>query len=454
MKPRHSILLPSRLERAMDINRFIFTELGLGFWPMVIPQKGIDLSKWAVIACDQYTSDKSYWESVSNFVGDSPSTLHCIFPEAYLSDDKPTRIKSIVEHMQTYLDEKLLIQLPPGFMYVERATPYHQVRKGIVCSIDLEQYDFNPGSNALIRATEKTILERIPPRVEIRKDAILEFPHILVLYTDKEQNINSAIKHRIQDENIQPLYDFELMKKGGRLKGYHLSSNQEISQLTREFEKLMSEDNTSMLFAVGDGNHSLATAKAIWTEMKQSLTETEQKDHPARFALVELVNINDPGLGFEPIHRVLLDTDCDKVIHALSSNPNIEFRQMVQDDVNAFKSSPEANTCLCISGDKSFSLRFKSMQSVLVIGELQKLLDKEQFPGELDYIHGFHETLELGSRMNAISFIVPPIAPEVLLSCVEKEGVLPRKTFSLGHAEEKRFYMEGKLIKKFPGGNK
>lgn len=435
----------------METSAHIFPDIGLGFLPMVIPSPDIDLKKWAVIACDQFTADKNYWKDVEAIVGDAPSTLHCIFPEVYLSSDKARRISSIVTHMKMYMDQGILKELGPGCMYVERETAHHPVRKGIVCTIDLEQYDYTPGSSALIRATEHTILDRIPPRVEIRKDAVLEFPHILVLYSDPRHLVSTAAETIISRRSLPYTYKTSLMKGGGEVKAVHITEHPDLSVIADQFRTLLDNLDDSLLFAVGDGNHSLATAKTIWSDLKTTLTEKEQEQHPARYALVELINLYDPGLGFEPIHRVLFKTDPEKVLTTLNRLEGVEVNQVNHETVEAFRDAPSANSCIVTANGDYYRMSFHNMDNVLVIGALQKLLDEQSFPGDLDYIHGYKETLDFGMQPNTVSFLLPPIDPGVLLACVAREGVLPRKTFSLGHAEEKRYYLEGKLIKNSRG---
>ena len=280
---------------------------------ILLPGKEADMTKWAVVACDQYTSQPSYWNAVEDYVGDAPSTLHIIYPEVYLdAEDKEQRIEKICRTMQRYLDEKILEPLPPSFIYVER-TIGTGVRRGLIAALDLEEYDYHQGAQSLIRATEETVLDRLPPRIAIRKDAVLEAPHIMVLIDDPEKTVIEPITEAISDSD--KLYDFDLMMDGGHITGYRVADSAEIERILNALSKLadpevfqdkygISSDKGVLLFAMGDGNHSFATAKACWDSLKKDLSDDEKKNHPARYALVELVNVHDDSLMFEPIHRV------------------------------------------------------------------------------------------------------------------------------------------------------
>ena len=425
----------------------IFSDIGIAFWPMLVPGPGVNAYKWSVIACDQFTSNSSYWDEVSLTVNESPSTLHCIFPEVFLGDGISSRIESIKQHMNKYLSDGTLVSLPPGCMWIERDTGRGLLRHGVVLAVDLEQYDYTPGSSALIKATEKTILERIPPRVEIRKDAPVEFPHVLVLFSDPDKTVEDLFKRIISEKNIAPTYDTELMKGGGHITGTHINGSSDLDIIAEAFRGLLPENPKDLLFAVGDGNHSLATAKTIWEKTKSTLHCEEIENHPARFALVEMVNLYDEGLRFEPIHRVIFNTEPEQILEIIRSRPELDICEITKEEADSFETeSTNVLSSVIVLRDSYFKIYFKSDDSVLAAGELQKLIDSIPYKGELDFIHGFSETMRFGSEKGNISFIAPPIDPGILFTCVRDEGVLPRKTFSLGHAEEKRYYFEGKII--------
>ena len=289
-----------------------FEQMGIKIPEILLP-KNLDVSTWAVVACDQYTQDREYWKSAEKTVGQKPSTLNIILPEVYLNDsDKPERIKKIRKTMNEYLENGIFSEPQKEFVYVERTTAYGRVRKGLVAAIDLETYEWKPFSKALVRATEATIVERIPPRMEIRRGAPLESPHIMLLVNDPEKSLVEGTGARVAKNNS--LYSGELMQNSGSIKGWAVSSGQDVEYVRGALENLAekntSSDGSVFLFAVGDGNHSLATAKAVWDEYKSSNPQAAQeKDCPVRYALVEIVNIYDSGLTFEPIHRVVFDSD-------------------------------------------------------------------------------------------------------------------------------------------------
>lgn len=389
---------------------------------ILLPREGIDLNKWAVVACDQFTSEPEYWDEVTAYVGDSPSTLRIILPEVYLeSPDKEARIEKINATMKDYLDSGILRERFEGLMLVERET--RKKRKGLVVALDLENYEYTKGSKTLIRATEGTVESRIPPRLEIRKNALVELPHIMVLINDPNKTVIEALF----EENLEKVYDFELMMRGGHIKGWKIDDQNLIEKINQNLEKLISSDG--FLFAMGDGNHSLATAKAHWNNIKNNLIEEEKINHPARFALVELVNVHDEGLEFEPIHRVIFGVESDKLENFLAG---------------------EGKEVKMVSNGEEKIIRLKEVGSNLVVGDLQKLLDEfleQNLEVKIDYVHG-EEAVKKLAVGNNVGFILEGMKKEELFPTVEKDGALPRKTFSMGEAEEKRYYLESRKIVK------
>ena len=376
-----------------------------------------EYDKWAVIACDQYTSDKEYWEDVENIVGSAPSTLNLILPEIYLGETD-SRVEKINKTMADYLKDNVFNTIKDSMVYIEREITGGGIRKGVLGLIDLAEYDYNPGSSALTRATEQTVAQRIPPRVRIRKDAPLEFPHILLFIDDPEDKVISFDK-----TELETLYNFDLMKKGGHIEGYRLEKahqskvNENLAELVRE----------GLLFAVGDGNHSLATAKECCNL---------SKNPAARFALVEVVNIHNPAIEFEPIYRVLFGVKTDEIITYLNKRNSVE----TGDKTHNF-------TVVDKNGEVELQL---VPTSKLPVGTLQGYLDDylAQHPEiEIDYIHGVDATRKLCEADNTVGFLFDGMGKDELFDAVIQDGSLPRKTFSMGHADDKRFYIEGRKIK-------
>ena len=435
----------------------IYDDIGIQMPQVYLPKKGTDLTKWAVIACDQFTSQPEYWQQVEKLVGDSPSTLNLIFPEVYL--EKPgevERIQGIQAAMRDYL-EKGILQPHEGLIYVER-TVNGKTRKGILLCLDLERYDYTKGAASLIRATEGTIIERLPPRMKIRQGAALELPHILVLIDDPQGTVIEPLGKA--KDKLEKLYDFELMLGSGHLAGYAVSETVEekvIAALrglaqpeTFAAKYGIGEDKPVLLFAMGDGNHSLATAKAVWEKMKPQVG----MDHPARYALVEIENVHDQGLTFEPIHRVLFGLKRD-IFAALSSYFGANFtyapvtgaEEMIQ---RVDKARGARQAIGLIGGGKEFGVvEIDHPSSNLPVGTLQAFLDpflKEGAAEKIDYVHGEDVVCTLGAQPGNAGFYVPGMDKSDLFKTVILDGVLPRKTFSMGEAHEKRFYMEARKI--------
>lgn len=425
-------------------------DLGLRIPEILLP-KNIDLSTWSVIACDQYTQDKDYWKNVEEKAGNKPSTLNLILPEVYLgSPDKADRIKKIRQSMKDYLDTGVFADAKKCFIYLERKTAFGRTRKGLVAQIDLETYEWKPFSKANIRATEATIVERIPPRMEIRKGAPLELPHIMLLVNDKDDLLVGANK---PTDGRAPIYDGDLMANGGHITGWALESKADIEGVEKALnliaEKNASPDGSTFLFAVGDGNHSLATAKAVWDEYKKE--HPEDKDSPVRYALIEIVNIYDTGLTFEPIHRVIFNIDNEALIKKLAEklNGNIKALDDADKVIKAVKDSwANFGFFYLDSEGKQKNVLLETKIKELAVARLQPEIDAflkelpDQSKAEIDYIHGTDEVLKLGSKENSLGILLPPIAKDSFFETINGRGPLPRKSFSMGEADEKRFYLE------------
>lgn len=441
-----------------------FADIGLKVPEILLPAEGVDLHRWAVIACDQYTSEPDYWRRVENLVGDAPSTLRLIFPEVYLEDEgADERIAAINRAMDSYLAEGVLRPLEPGFILLDRETAHVPSRKGLVVALDLEAYDYRSGADSLIRATEGTIVDRLPPRIRVRQDASLELPHIMVLIDDPGRTVIEPLFER----DLPALYDVELMEKGGRVRGWQVSEPELIGQVAKALRDLAEprsfasryqvEGQAPMLYAMGDGNHSFATAKAIWEQIKaEAKNPAEVMDHPARWALVELVNLHDPGLEFEAIHRVLFDVDPKRLLVELAAwlgSQGARIRQLVPGEVSglddAVNVADAAQRIGWVAGDQFGLFEIENAPAQLAVGSLQVFLDQwlEKNGGRIDYVHGADVVTRLGAEPGQIGFLLPAISKFELFRSIIVDGALPRKTFSMGEADEKRFYLECRKIK-------
>ncbi|MDD5924488.1 MAG: DUF1015 domain-containing protein [Clostridia bacterium] len=381
--------------------------------------------KWAVIACDQYTSEQKYWDEVENIVGDAPSTLRITLPEIYLEGEIEERIKNINKTMIDYINSGVLEEHDNALMYVERASSNGKIRHGIVGIIDLEDYDYHKGSHALIRATEQTVIERIPPRVKIRKDAVLELPHVMLLIDDPKLSVIEPLKDKKSD--FVKAYDFDLMQGGGHIEGY-LTDEATQKQIGEALNALVADKEDKLMFAVGDGNHSLATAKECYNL---------NKSPEARYALVEVVNIHDASIEFEPIYRVLFNVDCEKVI--------ADIKEALGDGYSGADAQIIDYVSKSINGKMSVK-----PSSKLPVGTLQAFLDdylKSHPEIKIDYIHGEDSVAELCKQDNTIGFIFKGMQKDELFDAIKADGSLPRKTFSMGHAYDKRYYIECRKIK-------
>ena len=389
-----------------------------------------DMTSWAVIACDQFTSEKNYWESLENNVKGKKTTLNLILPEIYLDGSEDERIKKINENIREYTENGVFKTYKNGLILTVRKTPYSERRIGLIGALDLEEYEYKSGAKSLVRATEGTIEERIPPRLKIRKDAEVEFPHIMVLYDDEEKRIGE--KAYLQREKYQKVYDFELNMGGGSIEGYFITDTEPI---IKEFERLLDSarlikkygSDDKFLFAVGDGNHSLATAKTHWENLKKTLTDEQIKNHPARYALCEFVNIYDEGIKFEPIYRYCSDIERETFIKEFVKA--VPMSQIIGDGL------------IKVSANGNLPESIKNTDDII-----KKYVNEKG--GKTDYVHGEKNLARLVSGdKNSVGILLDSLDKNDLFRYVSKFGALPRKTFSMGEGIEKRYYIEGRRIK-------
>ena len=393
---------------------------------ILLPKNGFE--KWAVVACDQFTSEADYWKAVEETVGDAPSALRITLPEFYLDDgNTDARIAEINANMQKYLSSGVFEEYKNSMIYVERTQSDGTVRHGIVGAIELSDYDYRKGSKALIRATEQTVIERIPPRVKIRKDASLELPHVLLLCDDPEKTVIEPLKAKKSDLNVA--YDFDLMQGGGHITGWFLTP-QDIERVGCSVNALYENDDDKLMFAVGDGNHSLATAKEC-----SLLNESEL----SKSALVEIVNIHDDSIQFEPIYRVLFNVNPKEIIEKFVTDLGEENHHYLGSDAHKFT---------CVFGGEEVFVSVKPT-SKLPVGTLQAWLDAyvKENNVKIDYIHGEDVVRSLCKDKNNLGFIFNGMQKDELFDAVRQDGSLPRKTFSMGHAADKRYYSEARRIK-------
>lgn len=402
----------------------------------------IEMEKWSVVACDQYTSEPEYWEKVEQIVGNAPSTLRLILPEVYLeSDNVDARIADIHKNMDKYLADNIFDEYKNAMIYVERTTA-DGVRAGIVGAIDLEEYDYRKGSKSSVRATEATVVERIPPRIKVRNGAPLELPHIMILIDDAKRTVIEKLSAK--KDQLKKVYDFELMQGGGHIAGYLLGED-DIAEVTAALDALGNADEFNakyglknepvMLYAMGDGNHSLATAKEYYEQLKRENPDKDMSAHPARYALAEIVNLHSDALRFEAIHRIVTGVDVEKLLAALKA---------------ALETSENGSgqSFVVVNGSTTETLYVGKPTSNLTVGSLQQFLDAyvKKNGGKIDYIHGEDVIRKLAKADDAVGFLLPDMGKEELFPTVIKDGALPRKTFSMGHAQDKRFYTEARRI--------
>ena len=397
------------------------------------------MEKWAVIACDQFTSDPAYWDRVRKNAEGAPSTINLILPEAELGTEKEAEHTALINQtMAQYLQNNIFTTYENALVYIERTLENGTVRKGLVGMVDLDAYDYSTGSTSAIRATERTVVERIPPRMRVRRDAPIELPHILMLADDHDKVLIEPIAEKKAE--LKELYDFELMEGGNRIRGWLVNGAEAEAFTARLTEysatvgkKYEDLQGVPMVFAVGDGNHSLATAKSCYEELKANNPNQDLSMHPARFALVELENIHDEAQVFEPIHRVIVKCDPEALLAALEKEACAECGFPVKWYI----------------GKKSGIVTLDKAKSQLAVGVLQGFLDEylASNEGEIDYIHDDDALIALADQEKAIGFLLPAMEKSQLFRGVIADGILPRKTFSMGHSREKRYYLEGRKIK-------
>ena len=414
----------------------------------ILLPKDCEYSKWSVVACDQYTSQPEYWQRVEEYVGRSPSTLRLILPESCLEGPNvETDIMEINNTMSRYLREGRFVEHPGALFYVERTLDNGKVRRGLMGMVDLEQYDYEPGSSAPIRATEGTVLSRIPPRVAVRKNAPVELPHVMLLVDDPDQTVIEPLAD--QTDSMQVLYDFDLMERGGHIKGWELTEDQQ-AQVARALSALAdpakfnarygTKDEAVMLFAVGDGNHSLATAKECYERQKRLTPPEHWATLPARYALVELDNLHDASLEFEPIHRLVFGVKPEELLSAL-----VEYYPGAKRGDGA-----GGHKLAYVYGETQGVVSVPDPAAQLPVGTLQNFLDwyLARHKGvRVDYIHGEDVVRKLAAQPDTVGFLLPAMGKEELFPTVIRDGVLPRKTFSMGEAHDKRFYLEARKIR-------
>lgn len=412
----------------------------------ILMPKDCDLNKWSVVACDQYTSQPEYWARVSKHVGKAPSALRLILPESCLEGpDVEQDISEINLTMARYLKEGRFQTYPNSIFYVERKMKNGQVRHGLIGMVDLEEYDYEPGSSALIRATEGTVLSRIPPRIAVRKNAPIELPHILLLFDDPDKMIIKPLSDGTDE--MEQVYDFDLMEYGGHITGWKINEEQmeHVAKALTAFadpdafnDRYGTKDLPVLLFAAGDGNHSLATAKESYERQKRLVPPEQWANIPARYALAELGNLHDASLEFEPIHRVVFGVDPEHLLSALiAAYPGAHY------------GPGEGHVLEYVYGGKEGCVTVPNPNAQLPVGTLQAFLDEylKKESGRIDYIHGEDVTRELALQPKSIGFLLPAMGKDELFPTVIHDGVLPRKTFSMGEAHDKRFYLEARKIR-------
>jgi len=451
--------------------------------PSILLSKTASSTAWPVIACDQFTQDRDYWKKAKETAGNAPSALNLIIPEVFLSDEDVTqRITDIHSTMKKYLGSGVFNDPMQGFMYIERDTPYRKKRRGLVAAIDLEQYEWNPNARPLIRSTEGTVAERLPARMDVRRGAPLELPHVLLLIDDdsaegddsaKGDDTNSLLSTLGEKiKNVSPVYSTPLMMNSGSVTGWFINNENDLAFIAEKLNVLFQrsvtryEGNKPFLFAVGDGNHSLAAAKGIWDEIKAAHSGNGLPDHPCRYALVEIENIYDAAIQFEPIHRLVFDIGYDDTIKLLSELPDFSCRSVndtseLSKAVSQPSSGNRAGNRFGLISEGRYAL-IETSACGIATACLQPLLDRyaKDNPLLIDYIHDEAEVLRLAgltakgsltaqgclSERRAAGILLPPVQKSGLFETVARLGPLPRKSFSMGHSVEKRFYLEARGI--------
>lgn len=395
---------------------------------ILLPIEGTDMNKYSIIACDQFTSEIEYWNEIDRLVQDNLSTYHMIFPEAYLGKvNEKQYIGKINENIKRYISTNSLVDIGESIILVERVTSYGVRRLGLVLAIDLEDYCYHRGFKCPIKASEATIIERIPPRLKIRRDAEIELPHTLLLYCDEEKKIIEPLfKKR---NSLECLYNFELNQNGGHIKGYRVDDKDKVIE---DFKELLEKNQNDLLFVVGDGNHSLATAKAHWEEIKLTLKEEEKLTHPARFALVEVNNVYDEGINFEPIHRIIFNVDDDFAIG---------LKHILKGNKQTFIYSKK-------EGKISINIPKNGAETYQIVQNYIDLYLKSHSKSRVDYIHDEESLFSIADNdETSFAIVMPGLGKSDIFDFVARDETLPRKSFSMGHASEKRYYLEAKMIK-------
>jgi len=435
-------------------------KLGITIPEILLPRA--ELKQWAVIACDQFTQDRAYWKKAAEIASSSPSSLDLIFPEAFLDEENSAlRIEGIHRSMRSYLESGIFAAPRRGFVYLERDTPFNRGRKGLVAAVDLEQYSWSPTARPMIRSTEGTVADRLPPRMAIRRNAPVETPHILLLIDDETNNLLQGLGARAK--KTAPVYQGELMQDSGSISGWFLDSEDDFAFLADRLEELArraltryeTENAASVaqsasvsqpfLFAVGDGNHSLASAKEIWEEYKKA---NGVNNHPCRYALVEIENIYDPAIKFEPIHRVVFGLGFEESLKVLSALPGFSSRTIGgQEELVLLTREPVKGNRFGLISQNRYAL-VETSAGGLSTACLQPLLDNIVSASKgalvIDYIHGEDELFRIShnTEKQAAGILLPPVQKAGFFETVAKNGPLPRKSFSMGEASEKRFYIE------------
>ena len=425
-----------------------YPEIALHVPTLLLPRSDVPLRSWSVIACDQHTSQPQYWRETERLVGDNPSTLGLVLPEARLGGDRAAAIAAINQRMAEYLAAGVFVEQAPGFMLVEREVRRETPRRGLLVALDLECYDYRPEARTLIRSTEGTDPKRLPARIDVRRDAPLESPHILVLIDDPERRVIEPLF----DQVGQPCYDFELMQDGGRLRGWHIAEAETIDATAQAIAGLR-RGEPPLVYAMGDGNHSFAAARSVWEQLK---ADGAPADHPARYALAELVNVHDDALRFEPIHRLLDGVDAEDVLAAFTAHfaaaGGSRRRLATRDDWRQawreVRRTP-GHHIPYLTASESGVLSVAAPRTQLEIATLQAFLDRvvaAHAGADIDYVHGEEALIELVDASSRIGFLLPSLDEGDMFQSVVRDGALPRKTFSLGEAHEKRYYMECRRI--------
>ena len=410
----------------------------------ILLPKAQDMSRWSVVACDQFSSQPDYWEALENLTKDVPSTLHLMLPEAYLETrDQFAEAEKINAEMDRYLSGGVFEALPQCYIYVERTLASGIVRRGLMGVLDLDEYDYSPASTSPIRATEGTVVDRLPPRVRVRRGANLEMPHIMVFIDDAADSVLRPLTEA--REKLTKLYDFELNAGGGHLRGY-MVAGEAASVLEKAIDGLADEaalrarygDKAPAIFAMGDGNHSLATAKKCWEEIKPGLSEEERENHPARFGLVELVNIHDEAITFEPIHKVVFDTEAADFIVEAEAYWARRSRE-----------SDKGHSIRIVVGDKEKTIKVNGLTIGELIGNAEEFCQSymASHGGKIDYIHNDDTAIGMGQRPGCAAVLLPRMEKGELFPSIIESGPFPKKSFSIGHAEDKRYYLECRKIK-------